>query len=265
MHDTPFLPPLPTVDQCVGPDGRPPYGLPEAVDSTIGENGMRDGADMDMDDSYVTSRGVARQKVIENLPEGLAMGKESEGPSTGDVSATPKALETLRSSILRPVTVTPQPKLTKNVAYMQSNPAKKSKGASSRAVQSEPMPVTVDEDVIVVTKDSVGKSDNHQAVTLVDKKYDNLEPTGGNVVKARGQASKGPFVEARKGFPIKKHPEVQSRPQLVLLDWMLNFSRQLDAPPSNSGLAVDGKTQVVLIDRWNWPRGGELATKNVGD
>ncbi|KAK8572710.1 hypothetical protein V6N13_048291 [Hibiscus sabdariffa] len=381
MHDTPFLPPPLTADQFVGPGGRPPDVLPEVVIPQSSErpslliheedsqsfkrpkertptladmqaagslnsvNGMREGADMDMDVSHANPCGFAGQKVIENTSEGLVKGKESyaimaaknsrvlgesniscgfsdddvvvleddyqqnnmgttqatplkptdnelhgpwvtvdsqhcrnssirsngggpvkesrskvvvgsrfaslltedavddrEGISTGDISTTPTAPEPLRTGISSPVKTTSQLKTAKNVAYLQSNPTKKSNKASRHPEQSKTISVSVDADVIVVAQDIVGKSDNHIVVTLLEKKYENHEPSGGKVVKARNQASRGPLVGARKGFPVKKPSDVKSRPQLVLFDWMLNFSRQLDVPPSSSGQAEVGAT-----------------------
>ncbi|KAK8557682.1 hypothetical protein V6N12_009909 [Hibiscus sabdariffa] len=49
---------------------------------------------------------------------------------------------------------------------------------------------------------------------------------------------------------IAKPSEVKSRHQPVLSDWMLNFSRQLDAPQSNTGQAEVGAIQgtSALVD-----------------
>ncbi|KAK8557683.1 hypothetical protein V6N12_009910 [Hibiscus sabdariffa] len=86
MHDTPILPPL-TADQFASPGGRPPDGLPEvvlpqpmkdlAVVSFEGENRLREGVDMDMDETLATPGESARQEAVEDSSGGLVEGKES--------------------------------------------------------------------------------------------------------------------------------------------------------------------------------------------
>ncbi|KAK8690918.1 hypothetical protein V6N13_074443 [Hibiscus sabdariffa] len=130
--------------------------------------------------------------------------------------------------------ITSHPRVTKNTAYLKSNPEKKSKVVSHRPEQSKSVSMNVDHDVIVITQENVGKLDKHTTVTLLDKKHEKHGPFGGKVVRARSQAGRSSFDGKRRGFPLNKSSEVTSHRQPIFLDWMLNFSCQLDAPESST-------------------------------
>ncbi|KAK9046437.1 hypothetical protein V6N11_052324 [Hibiscus sabdariffa] len=84
----------------------------------------------------------AREKVLSEFRPSTRDGPVLNVPGNTDSRAT-----------------THQPKATKNVTYMKSNPSKKSKDVARSDERMKPVQVSVDQDMIVISQDNAGKPD----------------------------------------------------------------------------------------------------------
>ncbi|KAL4291177.1 hypothetical protein GQ457_14G014560 [Hibiscus cannabinus] len=115
------------------------------------------------------------------------------------VSTTPKhpAGQVSKSIVQRPTVV-------KNAAYKASNPNKKGSQQPELNVGLPVKPICVDQEVEVVHHPVAQHSDNHTAVSLVDKYPGSLEAIGGKMQRVRGAAGRALNSSARRGVNIKK-------------------------------------------------------------
>ncbi|KAL4304425.1 hypothetical protein GQ457_10G024670 [Hibiscus cannabinus] len=138
------------------------------------------------------------------------------------------------------------PEVQKSAAYMKSNPDKKKKVGPKPVEASCVVALVKDKEPEVVVTESVQGAGLHKAVSIVER-YDGSKPlSGGKMVKARGQGSKGATEGARRGFSLRKPAELRSGAMQNLAAWVQGMSQQLpevepqcEAPIPSIGVAVD--------------------------
>ncbi|KAK8660892.1 hypothetical protein V6N13_051799 [Hibiscus sabdariffa] len=134
------------------------------------------------------------------------------------------------------VAAVPRHEIMKNVAYLASNPTRKSKkGAASKDVIGElnVVPVSSEHAASVVPHTVQRGSSSHNAILIVEPGYETNMVSLSRTGKGRGKGLKGPGEIQRKGFKIHRQNEAKSTGSKVPTLWVKEFADQIDVLTAN--------------------------------
>ncbi|KAL4351355.1 hypothetical protein GQ457_06G013440 [Hibiscus cannabinus] len=132
--------------------------------------------------------------------------------------------------------------ISKNVAYLASNPERKSKKVATTK------DITGDMNVIPSSSEHVASiihhnvqrgSNNHNAILIVEPGYEANNGSHSRSGKGRGKGSKGPGEIQRKGFKLHRQAETKSAGNRVPSSWVKEFADQIDVLAANENVPPD--------------------------
>ncbi|KAL4296172.1 hypothetical protein GQ457_12G018930 [Hibiscus cannabinus] len=132
--------------------------------------------------------------------------------------------------------------ISKNAAYLASNPERKSKKVATAKDITGDMNVvpSSSEHVASIIPHNVQRgSNNHNAILIVEPGYEANNGSHSRSGKGRGKGSKGPGEIQRKGFKLHRQAETKSAGNRVPSSWVKEFADQIDVLAANEHVPPD--------------------------
>ncbi|KAL4290760.1 hypothetical protein GQ457_14G014310 [Hibiscus cannabinus] len=132
--------------------------------------------------------------------------------------------------------------ISKNAAYLASNPERKSKKVATAKDITGDMNVvpSSSEHVVSIIRHNVQRgSNNHNAILIVEPGYEANNGSHSRSGKGRGKGSKGPGEIQRKGFKLHRQAETKSAGNRVPSSWVKEFADQIDVLAANEHVPPD--------------------------
>ncbi|KAK8488417.1 hypothetical protein V6N11_034399 [Hibiscus sabdariffa] len=178
----------------------------------------------------------SRYKVLEDI----GSADTDSTPTVHGVESTMELARTPTTMSVKQKIVVAHRAVSKNIAYLESNPPKKSskKGVSTNGAVVVPSIVWLDA-TIVEHDPKVGRG-VHKAVKIVEDRSGKLGSSHGDEIKARVAIRKSMKENVQHGLRVQKSNGTKLGDRTILAEWASNFVNQLSELPGGMGNQVDG-------------------------
>ncbi|KAL4278310.1 hypothetical protein GQ457_03G020200 [Hibiscus cannabinus] len=136
----------------------------------------------------------------------------------------------------------PRQAISKNTAYLVPNPDRKSKKvAAAKDITGElnVVPSSSEHAASVIPHNVQRGSNNHNAILIVESRYEANNGSHSRSCKGRGKGSKGPGKIQRKGFKLHRQTKTKSAGNRVPSSWVKEFADQIDVLAANEHVPPD--------------------------